>query len=784
MGTSQSHEGDTSVERALQVLHNQYLTACSSKDAKTCRALCEKLERLIAEDKNMNIYGSRAPDLLRFLCDNILSDESVIKSQCLSLLYDLCSYKSNQAYLISNETWVMKWVISAIDSLVDKSYGENSAYALLLLDILTAFAVFTKEKLHVDFFSNALTLAPLSKILRKCSKDDNIYLKILSIFEILSEEEVVKDYVAKPEFELLDYFVTVLPKSPIGTKHKILIILKNLAKGSSRNKVIMGSSELGLLPLLCNILVLYSNDFSKVDLPDPTAPPAYDEFCAIQIMSILMSVSASSGNKRLLTARKETSILPLLHSICMRRLNLISKQNESINDRMSSSSSSPNPVISKDEIISYTIGTLWNISAAIENIPLIASEEFIFISMLIRVVDSDRGETRSWALGTLANLSNCHTLDNDTVPTLLMKQGLHVAVLKILRDAGPDRDVWTQRAEWKYVAKANTILMNLSACDCAGKALRAEGAVDVALPIYRLSSNGCESLKALLTLSFLLGRQEASRRMKSVAGNGTKGNIAQNERGSLPVTRGKESDDALEAEPSVFVVDEAAVSSLLAIYRSVLDQEDGDGYTFGTFDHSVILKAFLCLSISDQNKRILVAGPLLQYLCRSVRLFVEGKPALQSKYRSAGGGAEDVHSVDLAVETMLHLSFFFEDSGSLLAEYMVPSTGVKEMMTALTNHPKTTLEIRQNAQLLLSRLQPTASIGRSPSAGKPLSDTLGTSVERRSHVMLSYCWAKEARPELVKRLGEALSLAGYNVWRDEVGGVGRRGVAVLARQSE
>ena len=115
---------------------------------------------------------------------------------------------------------------------------------------------------------------------------------------------------------------------------------------------------------------------------------------------------------------------------------------------------------------------------------------------------------------------------------------------------------------------------------------------------------------------------------------------------------------------------------------------------------------------------------------------------------------------------------------------MVPSTGVKEMMTALTNHPKTTLEIRQNAQLLLSRLQPTASIGRSPSAGKPLSDTLGTSVERRSHVMLSYCWAKEARPELVKRLGEALSLAGYDVWRDEVGGVGRRGVAVLARQSE
>eukprot|EP01042_Synura_sphagnicola_P001817 gene1817-2132_t len=322
--------------------------------------------------------------------------------------------------------------------------------------------------------------------------------------------------------------------------------------------------------------------------------------------------------------------------------------------------------------------------------------------MLIRVVDSDRGETRSWALGTLANLSNCHTLDNDTVPTLLMKQGLHVAVLKILRDAGPDRDVWTQRAEWKYVAKANTILMNLSACDCAGKALRAEGAVDVALPIYRLASNGCESLKALLTLSFLLGRQEASRRTKSVAGNDTKGKIAQNERGLPPVTRGKESNDALEAEPSVFVVDGAAVSSLLAIYRSVLDQEDGDGYTFGTFDHSVILKAFLCLSISDQNKRILVAGPLLQYLCRSVRLFVEGKPALQSKYRSAGGGAEDVHSVDLAVETMLHLSFFFEDSGSLLAEYMVPSTG-------------------------------------------------------------------EARPELVKRLGEALSLAGYDVWRDETG---------------
>jgi len=40
---------------------------------------------------------------------------------------------------------------------------------------------------------------------------------------------------------------------------------------------------------------------------------------------------------------------------------------------------------------------------------------------------------------------------------------------------------------------------------------------------------------------------------------------------------------------------------------------------------------------------------------------------------------------------------------------------------------------------------------------------------RRTHIMLSYCWAKKSKPALVRELGEALRRSGYDVWRDEVG---------------
>jgi hypothetical protein len=172
------------------------------------------------------------------------------------------------------------------------------------------------------------------------------------------------------------------------------------------------------------------------------------------------------------------------------------------------------------------------------------------------------------------------------------------------------------------------------------------------------------------------------------------------------------------------------------------------------------------LSCSDSNKLIMGSVRLIRLLAQSLRLFVEDKPALSSGLSSAEGGGEDIPSARYAVSALSQLSFLHESDESLLT-LMPPDLQLPSLLEAFASSSKDVGDdARLQARSLTKRLTPKAVDDSAPSPQTP--STLTTS-QRRKHVMLSYCWAGAAKPELVKALGQLLQEQGVDVWRDETG---------------
>ena len=154
---------------------------------------------------------------------------------------------------------------------------------------------------------------------------------------------------------------------------------------------------------------------------------------------------------------------------------------------------------------------------------------------------------------------------------------------------------------------------------------------------------------------------------------------------------------------------------------------------------------------------------LTRLLAQSLRLFVEDKPALQLDGGGAQGGGEDIPSARFAVSALSQLSFLHESDASLLT-LMPPDLQLPSLLEAFASSSKDVGDdARLQARSLSKRLTPKAVDDSVPSPQTP------TVSQRRKHVMLSYCWAGAAKPELVKALGQLLQEQGVDVWRDETG---------------
>ena len=155
---------------------------------------------------------------------------------------------------------------------------------------------------------------------------------------------------------------------------------------------------------------------------------------------------------------------------------------------------------------------------------------------------------------------------------------------------------------------------------------------------------------------------------------------------------------------------------------------------------------------------------LTRLLAQSLRLFVEDKPELRSALGSgAEGGGEDIPSARYAVSTLSQLSFLHESDASLLT-LMPPDLQLPSLLETFASSAKDVGDdARLQARSLAKRLTPKAVDDSVPSPQTP------STSQRRKHVMLSYCWADAAKPELVKALGQLLQANGMDVWRDETG---------------
>jgi hypothetical protein len=195
------------------------------------------------------------------------------------------------------------------------------------------------------------------------------------------------------------------------------------------------------------------------------------------------------------------------------------------------------------------------------------------------------------------------------------------------------------------------------------------------------------------------------------------------------------------------------------------------GFYYG-FQLSVVAIALRNLSISDENKKIMIKYPkLIRLACQGIRLFIDNAPECKGMnpgetfYDRGGGGGKDQLTIENLLELLVQWSFCSESIDDVKfteRNLWNPSYDVKKMMEDILDLPgerNLSFEARQFAQLL---------VNVHPSQKKEeAKDVAAAGRSLQQHIMLSYCWA--ANKPLVVAFGRKLREMGYDVFRDDEG---------------
>jgi hypothetical protein len=153
------------------------------------------------------------------------------------------------------------------------------------------------------------------------------------------------------------------------------------------------------------------------------------------------------------------------------------------------------------------------------------------------------------------------------------------------------------------------------------------------------------------------------------------------------------------------------------------------GYLYGLINFSNVSAALRNLSISDENKRIMIQdSKLMSFIYQGITLFInnslecKGMNLDDNWPNSAGGGGKDFVTIENLLELCLQLSFPVDDDDVEIFQstFIMSPYNLKEMMEVLLNLPKernVTCVARQFAQqLLLNGTQLNIRSGRSTSS--------------------------------------------------------------------
>jgi hypothetical protein len=343
------------------------------------------------------------------------------------------------------------------------------------------------------------------------------------------------------------------------------------------------------------------------------------------------------------------------------------------------------------------------------------------------------------------NAFQCLTtnIDANFVP-LLVKSGLPQVIMSKWISSG------TNTNEWKEIPKrCLNILLYLSKHAEGAESIRSLNGNEF---IYSLlKAQDVQGIKTAFLAACVYGREESNATMKSL----------------------------LDKSPRLLLLITSIFAATIAYDPTPpkVKELENKGFVPGVIQLSNIASALKNLSLPEKNKMILLHNKeLLNYILISIQAFIDNKAQFGGVYdgifRSAGGGGEDFLSLELFLELLLQLSFYYDDDETMRTSFnSIGQFTISSMLEAIVNldpSRNVPMEAKQFAFQLLARLSSndfsTDLVRSSSLLSAPDSSSL---TPKPSHIMLSYAWG--CNKNHVIALGKKLRELGYDVWRDEEG---------------
>ena len=537
--------------------------------------------------------------------------------------------------------------------------------------------------------------------------------------------------------------------------------------GDTRTKAATVMGKLDILPELPSLLKLV------IEIADTTSLPQ-----ATSAIDIVLNLANKSGNKEQLRWKNLGLLAAMEKAFSAHTQDTKANMMENFGKLNVAVPSSIVAVIAQklfsgnaeqeEEGIHLSNCYIYSCADQKELVNFLSPSNCLFIAILALVRANPCGHHTTDVMQLLMNVAK-----SEEAATLLIEAQVPALILDVFRVYG--KDIGPYDGSARYNSYCILTIMNLSRWTVAYDPLRSLGFVSLLLPVVKIKQH--HSIYCMMALSYLVGREENSEDAKQFRSN------AQN----------------LEA--------------VLDALSNTVKKQGGDGYSYGIFTFPLIVGAVLTLSISDENKKFLGRQKVTVPLIKVLEDFVGGVEGDEM-----GGGKDDVWSAEYAVEALLQLSFLHDNDEDLRASDLFPksSTGslahLVELLESMESQHATlglSAAAKASASSLLSRLvervvevvdvEALASSAVTWSAGgsgtqdngtRAVVDThtehgkyvrrdtnaryssLSTTHQHSIHpyvVMVSYCWGKNSKPELVKALTTSLRRQGFDVWRDEDG---------------
>jgi hypothetical protein len=287
-------------------------------------------------------------------------------------------------------------------------------------------------------------------------------------------------------------------------------------------------------------------------------------------------------------------------------------------------------------------------------------------------------------VGLHYNAFQCLTRDIDAkfVPVLL-KRGLPEFIMAKWTTYGIDTNKWGGIPK-----RCLNILLRLSKYAQGGDAIRN---LNQSQYIYSLlNAKDVQGIKARFLAACVYGREEGNAQMKSLLDTYT---------------------HVLPYITSIFAQTlDFDVTTPQGIELKNL------GFMAGVINLSDIASALKNLSLPEKNKMIIIQNKqLLNHILTAVQAFIDNKGEFggvkDGMFRPAGGGGNDIFSLELFLELLLQLSFYYDDDETMRASFNsfgnLTLLSVLDAVINLDSSRNVSFEANQFAKQLLARFRPT-----------------------------------------------------------------------------